>query len=62
MIALKVGVWLTATTLTTKVWNVVFWPPLAVPPLSVTITVIVAVPVWLATGVKISVPVVLGLV
>ena len=36
-------------------------PPLAVPPLSVTVTLIVAVPKVLATGVKLSEPVVLGL-
>ena len=62
MIALSVGGWLTGVTLTMKLCRVVFWPPLAVPPLSVTRTVILAVPEALAAGVKTSVPVALGLV
>ena len=39
-----------------------FTPPLAVPPLSVAVTVITAVPLWLSTGVKVSEPAELGLV
>ena len=58
----SVGAWLTGVTVTMKVWVIVLTPPLAVPPLSITVTVIVAVPLALATGVKVSVPVVLGLV
>ena len=49
-------------TVTVKVcWKVLTLTP-PVGPLSVTVTVIVAVPTWLAIGVKVSVPVVLGLV
>ena len=58
---LSVGGWLTGVTVTAKVSVVVFWPPLAMPPLSCTTTVIVAVPLALAAGVKTSVPVVAGL-
>ena len=61
-IELSVGAWLTGVTVTVKVWVTVLMPPLAVPPLSVTVTVIVAVPLALATGVKVSVPVLSGLV
>ena len=49
-------------TVTVKAAVNVLTPPLAVPPLSVTVTVIVAVPLALAAGVKVSEPVVLGLV
>ena len=59
MIGSSVGGWLTGVTVTVKVWENVLTPPLAVPPLSFTVTVIVAVPLVLATGVKVSVPVVL---
>ena len=45
------GAWLTGMTVTMKVWVTVLMPPLAVPPLSVTVTVIVAVPLALGTGV-----------
>ena len=41
---------------------VVFTPPSAMPPLFITVTVIVVVPVWLATGANVTVPVELGLV
>src|SRR5437773_1592054 len=57
-----VGGWLIGETVTVKVRLKVLTPPLAVPPLSITVTVIVAWPVALATGVKTSVAVVLGLV
>ena len=40
------GGWLTGMTVTLKLAVVVFWPPLAVPPLFTRVTVIVAVPVW----------------
>ena len=50
-IGLSVGAWLTGVTVTVKVRMIVLTPPLAVPPLSVTVTVIVAVPLALATGV-----------
>ena len=51
-IALSVGASLTAVTVTVKVRvTVVSTPPLAVPPLSGTVTVIVAVPLALAAGV-----------
>ena len=55
------GAWLIGRTVTVKVWVTVLTPPLAVPPLSVTVTVIVAVPFALANGVKVSVPVAPGL-
>ena len=61
-IGLSVGGWLTPPTVTTNDTVVMFWPPLAVPPSLVTVTRISAVPTWLVFGVKVSVPVVLGLV
>ena len=61
VIGSSVGAWLTAPTSTLKLWLTEFWPPLAVPPLLVTVTVIVARPKVLSAGVKVSVPVVLGL-
>src|SRR2546423_564254 len=48
-------------TVMTNVRTTVFWPPLAVPPLSCTVTVMMADPVVFGTGVKLSVPVGLGL-
>ena len=45
----SVGGWLTGVTVTVKGWVKVLTPPLAVPPLSVTVTVIVAVPLALGT-------------
>ena len=45
------GVVSAGVTLTVKVRVVVFTPPFAVPPSSVTVTVIVAVPDWPVTGV-----------
>ena len=45
------GEWLIGMTVMTKVSLNVFTPPLAVPPLSVTVRVIVAVPVLPGTGV-----------
>jgi len=42
---------LTGVTVTVKLWERVFTPPLAVPPSSVTVTVIVAVPLAWDTGV-----------
>ena len=49
-------------TATVKLCETKLTPPLAVPPLSWTMTVIVVTPLAPATGVKTSVPVVLGLV
>ena len=60
MIALSVGCWLTGRTVTVKVCEKVLMPPLAVPPLSITVTVTVAVPLALGTGMYESEPVVLG--
>src|SRR6185503_21193023 len=56
------GASLTELTVTRKVLTKVSTPPLAVPPLSFTVTVIVAEPLILATGVKLSEPVVFGFV
>ena len=50
-IALIVGGWLTAVTVTTKLCEKLVIPPLAVLPLSLTVTVIVAVPLVFAVGV-----------
>src|SRR5947208_945907 len=51
-----VGGWLTALTVTGKVWVTVSWPPLATPPLSITGTVIVAVPLsLLASGANVRI-------
>ena len=50
-VAVSAGGWLTGRTVTVNVWVVVVVPPVAVPPLSVTRTVIVAVPLALAAGV-----------
>ena len=58
VIPLSVGAWLTGVTVTVNDCETV----LLLPPLSVTVTVIVAVPLTLATGVMESEPVVLGLV
>ena len=48
---LSVGAWLTGLTTTVKVRVIELTPPLAVPPESVTVTVTVAWPLALATGV-----------
>ena len=48
---LSVGGWLTGRTVMVKVWLTLFTPPLAVPPLSVTVTVTTAVPVALGAAV-----------
>ena len=56
------GGWLTCVTVTVKVWMALLAPPLAVLPPLETVTVIVAVPLASATGVKVSVPVAFGLV
>ena len=40
VIGSSVGCWLTGRTTTTKLSMVVFWPPLAVPPLSIRVRVI----------------------
>jgi hypothetical protein len=61
-IGASVGASLTAVTVTVKVRVTVSTPPLAVPPLSVTVTVMTAVPDWLASGVKLRDPAALGLV
>src|SRR5262249_38016274 len=52
---------LTALTRTVKVRLTVFCPPLAVPPLSWTVTVMMAAPLALATGVNVRAPVEFGL-
>ena len=49
VIGLSVGAWLTGLTVTVKNCEVVLTPPLATPPLSTTVTVIVAVPLWLGS-------------
>ena len=51
VIAVSPGGWLTGKTTTMNDWVAVVVPPVAVPPVSVTVTVIVAVPMALATGV-----------
>ena len=51
LIGFSVGGWLTGVTVMLNVSLNVFLPPLAVPPLSITVTVISAVPLALATGV-----------
>ena len=51
LIAASVGASFTLVTVTVNVFVTATTPPLAVPPSSVTITVIVAVPLALATGV-----------
>ena len=61
LVTVNVGCWLTGVTVTVKVCVTVSMPPLAVPPLSITVTVIVTTPLTLACGVKVSVPVVMGL-
>ena len=58
----KVGALFTKLTVTVKVLVTASTPPLAVPPLSFTITLINALPLALATGVKESVPDAFGLV
>src|SRR4051812_30971452 len=60
--ALSVGASFTALTVTVKVLVTALTPPLAVPPLSVTTTVMTAVPLLLAAGVNCNEPVALGLV
>src|SRR6266404_96486 len=60
--ALSVGGWLTGSTVTVKELVSESTPPLFVPPLSLSTTVIVALPNWLVSGEKVSAPVVLGLV
>ena len=63
VIGLMVGGALTGRTVTVKVCGIlVSWPPLAVPPLSITVTVIVATPLASGRIPKVSEPVVLGLV
>ena len=53
----SVGIWLTGVTVTTKLCEIALMPPLAVPPLSVTVTVMVAVPLAPGTGVMATAPV-----
>src|SRR3989442_541636 len=60
--ALSAGGWLTRSTVIVKEFVSESTPPLAVPPLSLRVTVIVALPNWLVAGVNVSVPVALGLV
>ena len=58
-----VGGALVGMTVTVKLCGIlVSWPPLAVPPLSITVTVIVATPLAFGRTPTESVPVVLGLV
>ena len=47
----SVGAWLTGVTVTVNDWLKVLMPPLAVPPLSITVTRMMAVPLALGTGV-----------
>jgi hypothetical protein len=54
-IGLNVGAWLTGRTVTVKLWKTVSMPPLAVPPLSLTVTVITAEPLTFCAGWKLSV-------
>ena len=61
-VTVRTGASFTEFTVIVKVRVFVSSPPLAVPPSSLTVTVIVAVPCWLATGVYLSVPVAFGLV
>jgi hypothetical protein len=49
--AVSIGGSFTAVTLTVKLRMIESTPPLAVPPLSCTLTVMTAEPDWLATGV-----------
>ena len=58
----KLGASLTEFTTTTKTSKKESIPPLAVPPLSLTVTVILAVPLALATGVYDKLPVEAALV
>ena len=58
---LSVGGWLTGVTVTVKACEKLLTLAPPVGPLSVTVTVIMAVPLALATGIKESVPVVLGM-
>src|SRR5262245_40754432 len=60
--AVKLGSSFTGVTMTVNVRVTVSTPPLAVPPLSFTVTVITAVPDWFATGVYESEAVAAGLV
>jgi len=60
-IVVSVGAWLTGLTVTVNCCEKVLTPPLEVPPLSVTVTVITAVPLRLGCAEKVSEPVVLGL-
>ena len=55
-IGAKVGGWLTGETVTVKDCCTILMPPLALPPLSITVTVIVAVPLVKAAGAKVSDP------
>ena len=61
-IAASVGASFTGLMVTVKVLVTAATPPLAAPPLSWTMTVMVQLPKALATGVKDSVPVAFGLV
>ncbi len=54
--SVKLGASFTAVTVMVKVLVLLSTPPLAVPPLSCTMTVTVATPLELAAGVKVSVP------
>ena len=56
-IGLSVGGWSTGVTVTVKLCETVVVPPVTVPPVSVTVTVIVAVPLAKAAGVKVNTPV-----
>ena len=56
------GGWLTGLTTTVNCCEAVLTPPLAVPPLSVTVTVITAVPLTLGSAAKVRKPVVVSMV
>ena len=62
VMAVSVGGSFTALTVTVKVFVTAATPPLAVPPLSCTTTVMTALPLAFVRGVNVSVPVALGLV
>ena len=60
-IAARLGAWLAGTTVTAKAVVAELIPPFAVPPLSKTVTVIVAFPLVFGIGVKVNVPLEFGL-
>src|SRR5581483_3510304 len=58
LLALKLGAWLMKlTVMVASTGALVSWPPLAVPPASWAVTLIVAVPDWYGASVYVSLPV-----